>query len=532
MANSIACPEAFRDAKKSKKLTHETEHDKFFSHRGMIICEVPSGQKTIKNKQMKKYLIIISAAFLMLLLSCTKDITRFNEETKAPSNVPPATLFSNAVRTLVDVLTSANVNTNVFRFTVQHWAATTYQDEPNYDFGTRNIPQTWWLIMYRNALTDLKESKKLIAAIEPGGVNISEAIQKNQLAIIDIMEVYVYSNLVNTFGNVPYTESNDIENLFPKYDDAKTIYDDLFIRLDKDIADLDEGAEGFSSIADFFYGGDVAMWSKFANSLKVRLAMTIADADAAKAKSAFEAAEPNAFTSSADNAVFHYQKNTPNTNPIWVDLVQSGRADMVAGAPLIDQLKTLGDPRLSLYFAPNNDGDYDGGIVGANNTFAETARPSDQVQAPDFPSVILDYSEIEFYRAEAKERGFTVSGTAEEHYNKAIRASILDWGGTDAEATAYLAKPAVKYATAAGAWKQKIGFQKWIALYNRPATGWLEIRRLDFPVLQPPANPDSGFPNRFPYPANEQTLNPENYSKAASDIGGDKVETKLFWDKS
>ena len=480
---------------------------------------------------MKKYLIIISSAFLLMLLSCTKDITRFNNETKAPANVPPETLFSNGVRNLADILAEPNVNRNIFRYTVQHWASTTYQDEPNYDFGTRNIPQTWWLIMYRNVLTDLKESKKLISAIVPGGVNISEATQKNQLAIIDIMEVYVYSNLVNTFGDVPYTESNDIENLFPKYDDAKTIYDDLFVRLDNDIAALDPSSEAFTSTADFLYGGSVPNWVKFANSLKILLAMTIADADAAKAKSAFEAAEPNAFTSSADNAVFHYLRTTPNTNPIWVELVQSGRADHVAGAPLIDKLKELGDPRLTHYFAPNNDGDFDGGIIGANNTYAETARPSDQVLAPDFPAVLLDYSEIEFYRAEAKERGFTVSGTAEEHYNNAITASILDWGGTVENAAAYLANPAVKYTTAAGDWKQKIGFQKWIALYNRPVTGWLEVRRLDFPVLLPPANPDSGFPNRFPYPANEQTLNPENYTSAAQAIGTDRVETKLFWDK-
>lgn len=478
---------------------------------------------------MKKYLIIILAAFLVMHVSCTKDITRFNDETKNPSEVPPETLFSNGLRNLTDVLTSANVNTNVFRFTVQHWAATTYQDEPNYDFGTRNIPQTWWLVMYRDVLTDLKESKRLISEVTPGV--ISEATLKNQMAIVDIMEVYTYSNLVNTFGNVPYTQSNDIDNVFPQYDDAKTIYDDLFKRLDEDITALDEGAEGFSDNSDLLYGGDVAKWNRFANSLKIRLAMTVADADPAQAKTAFEAAEPNAFTSSADNAVFQYLPTTPNTNPIWVDLVQSGRADMVAGAPLVDKLKSLDDPRLELYFAPNNDGDFDGGIVGVNNTFAETARPSDQLIEPDFPGVLLDYSEIEFYRAEAKERGFTVTGTAEEHYNNAIRASILYWGGTDGEATSYLAKPAVKYATATGDWKEKIGFQKWIALYNRPATGWLEIRRLDFPVLPPPANPDSGFPNRFPYPANEQTLNPGNYTKAASDIGGDKVETKLFWDK-
>jgi hypothetical protein len=138
---------------------------------------------------------------------------------------------------------------------------------------------------------------------------------------------------------------------------------------------------------------------------------------------------------------------------------------------------------------------------------------------------------MEFYRAEAKERGFTVTGTAEEHYNKAISASILAWGGTAADAAVYLARPDVAYTTAAGTWRQKIGTQKWIALYNRPYEGWLELRRLDYPVLPAPVGAKSGFPNRLTYPGNEQQLNGTNYTAAASAIGGDKVETKLFWDK-
>ena len=479
---------------------------------------------------MKKHLNIIFSFLILGAVSCTKDITRFNRDTKQPSEVPASSLFSNGLRNMVDLLTSANVNINVFRYTVQHWASTTYQDEPNYDFGTRNIPQTWWLTVYRNVLADLKESKRLINETEPGPNTMSAETKVNQLAIIEILEVFSYSNLVNTFGDVPYTESNDIENLFPKYDDAKSIYDDLFVRLDKAIADLNENEPGFSEGADILYEGDVTAWKKFANSLKIRLAMTIADVDVAKAKAAFESADAGAFQSADDDAVFEYMAATPNTNPIWVDLVQSKRADFVAGKPLLDQLTALDDPRRDDFFEPNNDGDWDGGIIGANNTFAETARPSEKVEAPDAPSVLLDYVEIEFYRAEAAERGFTVSGTAQEHYNNAIRASIIQWGGTEAEATAYIAQPEVNYTSAAGDWKQKIGFQKWIALYNRPATGWLEVRRLDYPVLAPPNNPDSGYPNRFPYPANEQTLNPENYTAAAAAIGGDEVETKLFWD--
>ncbi len=119
-----------------------------------------------------------------------------------------------------------------------------------------------------------------------------------------------------------------------------------------------------------------------------------------------------------------------------------------------------------------------------------------------------------------------------EHYNNAIKASIMWWGGSATAADAYLAQPTVAYATAPGDWHQKIGFQKWIALYNRPFDAWLEIRRLDFPKLSLAVAAKSGFPNRLTYPNNEQQLNGTNYTSASSKIGSDKVETKLFWDKN
>jgi hypothetical protein len=455
-----------------------------------------------------------------------------NRETKKAEVVPAATLFSNGVRNLVDGLTSPNVNVNVLRLTVQHWATTTYQDEPNYDFVTRNIPQAWWTRMYRDVLADLKEAKRLI----PGDGTISDEVKTNQMAIVDIMEVYTYSVLVNTFGDVPYTDALDFNNLFPKYDDAAAIYTDLFRRLDEDIAALDPAYGSFSADNDLVYGelssgtARTAAWLKFANSLKIRMAMTIADVDAAKAKSAVEQANAGAFMSSADDADFTYYATTPNNNPIWGDLIQSKRQDFVAGETLVDAMLALNDPRLDDYYKPNANGVYVGGRIGANNTYALFAKPGDLLEQPDLPGMLLSYDEIEFYRAEAVERGFAIPGTAAEHYHNAITASILYWGGTAAEAAAYIAQPSVNYLTAAGNWRQKIGTQKWIAMYNRPFEAWTEVRRLDYPVLPPPANPDSGYPNRLTYPTNEQTLNNANYTAAASKIGGDNVETKLFWD--
>lgn len=478
---------------------------------------------------MKNYLIITLCWVVMA--GCTKNISSYNMETKKASSAPASTMYANGVRNLVDALTSANINTNVLRLTVQHWSTTTYADEPNYDFTTRNIPVTWWRIMYRDVLSDLKEAKRLIAA----DASLADLTKKNQTALTDIIQVYAFSVLVNTYGDVPYTDALDFTKLFPKYDDAKTIYDDLLVRLNADIAAIDVAGLSFPAAQDLIYGSGgtdsdrLKLWIKFANSLKMKLAMIIADVDAAKAKTAFEQASPLGFAAASDNALFKYQSATPNTNPIWVDLVQSNRQDFIGDRTLINALKTLSDPRLSIYYRPNDANEYVGGVQGALNTFSLFAKPSAKIVQIDLGSMLMDYSEVEFLRAEAVERGFAITGTAADHYSNAIRASFTYWGAANVDT--YLANPAVAYATAAGNFKQKIGTQKWIALYNRPFEGWTEIRRLDYPVLPAPLTPRSGFPNRFTYPISEQTINTASYTAASSKIGGDKVETKIFWDK-
>ena len=287
----------------------------------------------------------------------------------------------------------------------------------------------------------------------------------------------------------------------------------------------------FTSAEDLIYAGDVGKWIAFASTLQMQMGMIIADVDDATAKSSVESANATAMASAATDAKVNYYLTSPSQNPLYVDIVLGGRPDYVASEDLMTQLITLNDPRKSQFFGVNNDGKYVGGIVGKVNDFPAMSKPSAKVSAADAPLVLLDYVQAEFLRAEAIERGYNVPGTAAEHYNNAIKASIISWGGSAADADTYLAQPAVAYATATGTWRQKIGFQKWIALYNRPFDGWTELRRFDFPVLTAPVGAKSGFPNRFPYPTNEQQLNGTNYKAAAAKMGDDKVEFKLFWDK-
>ena len=490
----------------------------------------------MKNK------ILLLAVVVLGFVSCT-DLIELNIDKKNPVSAPGATLFTSAQKNLVDQMVSTNVNYNIFRLFAQHWTETTYTDEANYDLTTRAISQQHWDEIYRRSLANLKESARVLTLEEVPAV--LEPEKQNRLAIVEILSVYGWSVLVETFGNVPYSQALDVDILNPVYDDGLTIYKDLISRLNAAIGRLDAGAGSFDPAADNMYGGDVASWAAFANSLKLRMGLTIADIDNGLAKTTVEsAAAAGVISSNAGNASVHYLDATPNTNPLWVDLVASGRQDFIGANTLVDAMNALNDPRRIAYFQHNLDDpntpevEFLGGTYGINSIFSQFSNvskgdvPGDfALLSPTFPGTIMSYAEVEFLLAEAVERGYSVGGTAEEHYNNGIRASFEEWGLSSADADAHLAQPPVAYATAAGPWQQKIGTQAWLALYNRGYEAWLSYRRLDYPILNAPPDAESTIvPVRMTYPIVEQTLNPDQYDAAAAAIGGDLLETKLFFD--
>jgi hypothetical protein len=467
------------------------------------------------------FAIILS---VIMTVGCKKDLTSLNEDPKHPSSVPSAALFTNASANLSDLMASTNVNYNSFRLYVQYWTETTYTDEANYDINSRSVPDRWFATLYRDVIQDLARASSIV----PTETLLSEGEIKNRLAINDILITYSYYTLITTFGNVPYTDALLVDSVLqPKYDDAASIFDAISAKLDNALGSLDASAGGYGS-SDIILNGDVQRWITFGNCLKMRMGMLIADVDPTKASAMVLAASPNVINSNEDNLAIQYVSSPPNTNPVWEDLIQSGRHDFVAAATIIDTMKALNDPRLPFYFKP-----YNGEFVGqpyatGGGAFSD---PSDIVASPTNPFVYFSYAEMEFLKAEAVERGIAVGGTAAEHYGNGVLASITEWGGTQGEAEAYLAQPDVAYATAAGNWKQKIGYQAWLAYYNRGYDAWTEWRRLDYPVLSPGPEALTDIPVRYTYPVLEQNLNTKNYEAASDAIGGDDVTTKLFWDK-
>ncbi|MAZ28780.1 MAG: SusD/RagB family nutrient-binding outer membrane lipoprotein [Cytophagaceae bacterium] len=470
----------------------------------------------------------------LVLAQCSNDLEELNVNEKAFTDVPAETLMSNGQRELADQLVNTNVNRNVFRLFAQQWSEATYTDEARYNILTRSIPESHWNIIYRDVLKDFDESYKRIEAEEivevtPEQFATDTAVKTNKLAIIQIQQTLAWSILVDTFGDIPFTDALDIDNINPTYTDDEEIYMTIIDNLESALDMLDASYDSFGG-QDLYYQGDVSSWITFGNSLKLRLGMHLADVNPTKAEQMVSEAASDVILTNAQNATISYFSTTPNTNPLWVDLVQSNRRDFVPADTFVTALNDLEDPRRPVFFQDPVDGEFLGAPYGSTVTYDNYSHIGALFFTPDLEGVIFDAAETNFLLAEAVERNF-IAGSAEDYYDAAITANMEYWGVSNADTAAYLAQADVAYSTAAGDFKQKIGVQKWIALYNRGFEAWTEFRRLDYPQLEAPVQ--SAFdavPKRFTYPVIEQNLNNSGYSAAASAIGGDELSTPVFWD--
>lgn len=450
-----------------------------------------------------------------------------NVDPKNPSEVPPSTLFTNGMVYLFNQVDEVNVNRNIDRLIVQYWQQTTYFDESRYLFQDRKIPDGYTQRFYRWSLMDLQEAKNIYSSGFPGDPDEV----KNMVNIIEICEVYGWHCIIDAFGDMPYSEAlKGPDNTTPVYDDAATVYSDIINRLDVALGSLNTSVGSFGA-ADVFYNGDVAHWKKFGASLMMRLGMRLADVNQAlSVETVNKAIAHGVFESQEEAGFLHYVGVVPHVNAIYYHYEVENRADYLPTNTIIDLMKDLGDPRLPLYFT-EYEGEYVGAVAGLDGaqSYQNYSHFQDEFFEPTFPGMIIDYVEVLFLMSEAAQRGgYNTSMSAAEYYNMAVTESILYWGGTQDDADTYLAS--VPYDGAN--WKESIGTQKWLALYNRGVEGWAEWRRLDFPVLNVPEGMVYGdIPKRMPYPYDEVAQNGENYYNAVEKMGGvDDHRQPVFWD--
>ncbi|WP_294961594.1 SusD/RagB family nutrient-binding outer membrane lipoprotein [uncultured Flavobacterium sp.] len=479
--------------------------------------------------------IFFAGAILCTIASCD-NLENMNQDKKGYETAVPAALMTSAQVNYAYFLTNASVNSNNFRAYVQHWSTSTYTDEANYNQAKRNLGSNHAVLLYRDVLQDLTNAQKQIKAIKALGP-VEEAVQKNQLAILEIQIVMTYQTLVDLFGNVAYTEALDIKKFpLPKYDDAKTIYLDLASRLDAAIANLDTANASFDKKAELIFQGNVAKWKVLANSVKLKMGLHLADVDPARAKAMVESAYSSGVMSKeADTALFQYYSSVIDMNPLYDSLVNSSQINIAEF--FVNELNAKEDPRRDIFFDPASkiNGKYKGAPYAQLVKYVDYSNTGLRLRKETNPGVIFDYTETCFLLADAASRGFNVGADAATYYTKGIEASMKFWGVSDANIQTYLARPDVAFATATGTDKQKIAYQLWIAYYNRGFEAWTEYRRLDYPILVAPPTAvqeaNGKVPVRNIYSTSDKTLNAANYEAAAAAIGGDLMTTKIFWDK-
>jgi hypothetical protein len=471
---------------------------------------------------------IIIAALVMMTVSCKKDLVEINRNPNATENPQPDYLLTASQKISSDLYWGADNNFNSTLLVIQHWAKVQYTEPDRYIFSNSSFTSLW-NTGYAQSITNLNTIIQLP----------DEKANVNYKNVALILRSWVFSLLTDAYGDIPYKQAGDIKNNFtPAYDSQKDVYYGLLDELKKASAALT--TTGNAIAGDIIYAGKIDRWKKFANALRFRIALRIADQEPEKAKQTINEVLSDAgglIGSNTETTQFTYS-TSPQQNPVsaWFDT----RDEFRIAKTILDKLTALNDPRIPIYANKPTDPsvtNYVGVPSGlttsdANNLgFAKTSRPGSFFFAPTSPSVIISYAEVSFDRAEAAARGFTTEN-ANALYNAAITASFNQYGITDGTVIGnYLSQTSVKYDAAN--FKKSIGEQKWIALYGQGLEAFAEWRRLDYPQLTPAVAGvlDKKIPVRFIYPGTEQSLNGDNYKLAVANQGADNLLTKLWFDK-
>lgn len=393
-------------------------------------------------------------------------------------------------------------------------------------------------------------------------------------ALASIMWVYTFHRVTDYYGPIPYFKAGE-PAASVAYDPQDKIYDDFFKRLDAatTVLKTKTGSKPYGSF-DLIYGGDVSKWIKFANTLRLRLALRISKADPPRAKTEAEAAiAGGVMTDTADDALMVKSLNGDDFNglagiSVWNEFRMSASMESV--------LKGYEDPRIGVYFQPaSGTKTYEGlrnGLLPAqlneavnsndNNSNVGTRWVTGSGAAWDgqktTPQDVMHASEAYLLRAEGALNGWNMGGTAQAMYEKGIELSMRQWGVTDAaKIAAYVSSPKtpiapgdalkspamasipVKWGSSEAIQREQIGTQKWLALFPDGLEAWAEFRRSRYPKLYPVANsenadlPTGTFMRRIPFLTLEKQTNATAVKAAESLLGGpDKVTTPLWWDKN
>lgn len=393
-----------------------------------------------------------------------------------------------------------------------------------------------------------------------------------------IVRVAMMHKVSDYYGSIIYRNyAND--KTCGEYESQESVYKAFFQDLDVAVANLDEFVTAYPEGKplkkyDLMFEGDFTKWIKYANSLRLRLAVRVAYVDANLAKTEAEKALANKYGVIEENADNAQIKIGNYTNPLG-EVVQAW-GDNRLGASFGSYLSGFNDPRASKMAIPASGAPVDGQYVGVRLGCDIDAKDAFNPEKPDIRAylnyasvniskstspVLFSAAEAWLLRAEGAVRGWNMKATAEEAYKKGIKVSMDQWGAAYDE-TAYLAdntlapysdgqnsaNDASALTTLTPKWEdgadnvtkiEKIVTQRWIACFPDGTEGWAEVRRSGFPKIYPVVNnvstevPQGEFVKRARFSINDEARNPKGYAAAVQAIGGtDSHNVRLWWDKA
>jgi hypothetical protein len=492
---------------------------------------------------------------LILTTSCTKDFEEINTDPNNTINALPQQLLAPA---LVSTLTYNQIRNRTFNNELMQVTVDMSDAEGKvfrYDYRAN-----WADYLYNGWYSELTNFKD-IYKISSEELNYNESY----MGISLICQSWIYSLLTDTYGDVPYFQSNmarDSGIYEPAFTPQKEIYLDIFKKLEQADTLLRLNRSILAS-SDPIYNGNISRWRKFGNSLYLRLLLRVSGkAEVAqfvkdKIKEIAETPVYPIMTNNDESAILKWSGVAPYTSPMLGVREQDFRAPGLASF-FIDNLVVWNDPRIDLTYgtgtptvtnrwgiAPSQ-----GSIAGVKSGYAPGENPPKKsyfysithnggtgptLMNDPMTGQIMNYAELQFILAEAAAKGF-INGSAEQFYKKGVESSIKLWlPNWPVAVETYLAQADM-------AWDdnetldekmEKIHLQKYYALFLVDYQQWFEYRRTGHPVLpQGTGLRNNGvMPARVTYPVYVQSTNPTNYKAAVAAQGPDLISTQVWWQK-
>ena len=534
----------------------------------------------MKTKNILK--LIGGLAFIMLftLISCNNFDDLNTDPTKSSNVNPESQLAFAQLYFSGDLSTQERTNSIILMPMMQQFAGVYYSRIGNMYIKDSRRMWVLWENGYQNNVVNIVD-----AVERTNGV----ANKSNLNAMSRIVKVYTFARLTDIYGDIPYFDAgkaNHGAGTKPKYDTQEAIYDDFLKELKAAAAQLDTNKDKVSS--DVFYAGDVVKWRKFANSLRIRLAMRLAKRDPERAKAevldAFNIAGGGVFTSNVDicktehlDVQNDYEDLRGNSASVAINQ-QTGMPKMVT--TFLNQLKNTSDPRLNYIpraykqnsplkpflredittqvknsavgLTGSKPGEYvfDSFLGAVPITLASGAaynavngdlkvEMNNCFMRNNAPFLHLTYAEVEFLLADASVRfGITLGADAATHYRNGVTAAMQQLSlypngpvVTPTEISNFLTANPLQPGTEL----KQINTQLWIALMLNGPELFANWRRSGYPELVYSPNNETtapSIPRRFEYPLSEKEQNATNVQEAIDRMGGtDDWTGRVWWDK-